>query len=157
MTRRRPKPAPPPPVGRQPRLRFDELEEEEREYIRRTLAGHDDWGSAYAYDEDGRLYAGMELAELLLAILRHVQEVDGAPARCRNRPCRGGRCHMYIDEDEAGVCQGGIKMSSIDRAGVVLSGLLAVFKHYYPAWFDHAAEKDAAREKAEAAAEAAGG
>ena len=142
MTRKRSKRVPRPPVGQLPRPRFAELEEHEREEIRSTLAAYEEWG-AYGYDEDGRLYACMDLAELLLTILRHVQDVDGAPARCRNRQCRKGRCHMYIDDDDAGVCPGGIRMSSIDRAGVILSGIMAVYKHYHPAWFDYAAEKDA--------------
>jgi hypothetical protein len=147
MTRRKLNTAPPRPAALPPRERFAELTEIERDFIRETMAGYDKWG-AYGYDEDGNLYAGAVLAELLLAILRHVQEVDGAPARCRDRQCRAGRCHMFIDDDDAGVCHGGIRKASIDRAGVVLSGVMAVFKHYNPAWFDHAAERDAAREKA---------
>jgi hypothetical protein len=154
MTRKKPKPVRWPPVGLLPRPRFAELEEHEREAIRSTLAGYEKFG-VYGYDEDGRLYAGMVLTELLLAILRHVQEIDGAPARCRNRKCRKGRCHMFIDDDGAGVCPGGIRMSSIDRAGVILSGIMAVYKYYHPAWFDYAAEKDAEAELEERAEMAA--
>ena len=156
MTRKKSKPVRWPPVGLLPRPRFTELEEHEREAIRSTLAGYEQFG-AYGYGEDGRLYAGMDLTELLLAILRHVQEVDGAPARCRNRQCRKGRCHLYIGDDGAGVCQGGIRMSSIDRAGVILSGIMAVYKHYHPAWFDYAAQKDAEAELEERAEMAAMG
>ena len=152
MTRKK-KPDPWPPVGLRPRLRFAELEEHEQEHIRSTLAGYEKFG-AYDYDQDGQLYSCMDLTELLLAILRHVQEVDGAPARCRNRQCRKGRCHMYIDDDDAGVCPGGVRKASIDKAGVILSGLMAVYKYYHPAWFDHAAELDAARPPEAEAAQA---
>jgi hypothetical protein len=155
MTRRKLNTATPRPAALPPRERFAELTEIEREFIRETMADYGQLG-AYGYDEEGRLYASMVLAELLLAILRHVQEIDGAPARCRNRQCRGGRCHMFIDGDEAGVCHGGIRKASIDRAGVVLSGVMAVFKHFCPAWFDHAAEREAAREKAEEMEEGTG-
>ena len=120
MTRKK-KPDPWPPVGLRPRLRFAELEEHEQEHIRSTLASYEKFG-AYDYDQDGQLYSCMDLTELLLAILRHVQEVDGAPARCRNRQCRKGRCHMYIDDDDAGVCPGGVRKASIDKAGVDRQG-----------------------------------
>ncbi|MCX7305588.1 MAG: hypothetical protein NTV73_14845 [Hyphomicrobiales bacterium] len=142
MTRKKLQAAPPPPVGLPRRLRWAEVPEFERDFIRKTLARYDEWGS-FGYDEDGRLYTGMELSELLVAILRHAQDVDGAPARCRDRQCRNGRCHLFIDRDDAGVCHGGIRPASIDRAGVMLSGIMAMFRHYCPAWFEHAAEKDA--------------
>jgi len=153
MTRKKLKTAPRPPAGLPRRVRWADASEFERDVIRETLATYDAFPS-FGY-EDGRFYAGMELTELLLAILRHVQEVDGAPARCRDRQCRNGRCHMFIDEEESGICHGGIRAGSIDRAGVVLSGVLAVFKHYCPAWFEYAAEKDAAARQEQAAKEKA--
>ena len=154
MTRKKLKTAPPPPPGLPRRLRWAEAPEFERDFIRETLARYDEWPS-FRISEDGSLRAGMELTELLLAILRHVQEVDGAPARCRDRQCRKGRCHMFIDEEGSGVCHGGVRAGSIDKAGVMLSGVVAVFRHYYPAWFEHAAERDAEARLEAAARESA--
>jgi len=154
MPRKKLQTAPPPPPCQPRRQHWADAPEFERDFIRETLAGYDMFPS-FRIREDGSFYARWELSELLVAILRHAQEVDGAPARCRDRQCRKGRCHMFIDEEGSGVCHGGIRMASIDRAGVVLSGVLAVFKHYCPAWFEYAAEKDAAARREQAAKDSA--
>ena len=151
MPTTRPISTPPSRAGRRHRCRYKELPENERDLIRRSLAVYDKVPS-YGYGPDGELYAGRRLAELLLVVLRHVQTLDGAPARCRMKKCHDGRCHMFIDGDEAGVCPGGIGMAAVDKSGVILGGLMAILKHYCPAWFDLAAEKDAKAEREEGAA-----
>jgi hypothetical protein len=156
MSTTQPTSTPPAPsrAGRRHRRRFKELPENERDLIRRSLAVYDKVPS-FGYGPEGELYAGRRLADLLLVVLRHVQTLDGAPARCRKKECQKGSCHMFIDRDGAGVCPGGIGMAAVDKSGVILGGVMAILKHYCPAWFDYAAEKDAEAELEERAEMAA--
>jgi len=90
------------------------------------------------YEDTGEVFMIPEARELLEHALRFAATLNGAPARCRNKTCQGGRCHMKIETNDYGicgdaVCHGGIGERTIDDAAKML-GFLIEFAKRHAAW-----------------------
>ena len=54
--------------------------------------------------------------------MRIASDADGAPARCRQKSCRkSGHCHFQVERNGDGVCNGGIRKETMDKAVLMLA------------------------------------
>ena len=81
-------------------------------------------------DATGERCIPRELADVMLLAMRFSATRAGAPARCRRKVCRSGQCHMIIEPNGDGVCQGGINEAVVDNAAMVLAFMMKVVGHY---------------------------
>jgi hypothetical protein len=75
---------------------------------------------------DTRLPAIRNLADLAELTLRYAQTLDGAPAHCRFRECRGGRCHLRIEANGQTVCAAGIQSDAWRDVGKLIGYLIEI-------------------------------
>jgi hypothetical protein len=53
--------------------------------------------------------------------MRVASDADGAPSRCRRKSCRkSGHCHFEVERNGDGVCKGGIRRETMDKAVLML-------------------------------------
>lgn len=100
-----------------------------RRYFKQT-------GGAFSRDENGKMHFTKEALDFLTMFYQASQEYHGAPKRCRNKDCRKGRCHLYIDDENALNCPGGISQQALNDMEAMLYGFVTVCRYCMPNLFE---------------------